>query len=272
MNFNFAKEPEHDLNSSLVDELISLYGIKIKLIIVERVNEDKTVFGDFSHLLSDRSRTFEIFALPENMEDFNKDEFRFTQFGLDNFDTLDLFIHKSSIESIPGVRHNTLNNVAYSRELESNISNIDYRVIGNLIVLPSGKIMEVTDQSTTTPGINNMFVYKNQKTVYKLTCVQYKPQLVDELDALDRSTIGSDVDEVSSMIPNLNLEKYFDELSLERDDQDFEAEVHELSNTVVLDDTDIILPIDTKIKNTIIDDSEMPGWDWEFSIFLMFFS
>lgn len=262
LNFNFAKTPEHDLNSSLVDELISLYGIKIKFIVVKRVNEDKVVFGDFSHLLSDQTRVFEIFALPENMEDFNKDEFRFTQFGLDSFDTLDLFVHKSSIANIPGVSHFTLNNANYSREPEPNINSLDYHVVGNLVVLPSGKIMEITEQSTTTPGINNMFVYKNEKTAYKLTCVQYKSQLVDEIDALDRSTLGSDNDEVSSMIPNLNLESYFDELSLERNDQDFEAEVHELSQSIILTDTpDVSTAVDISRKNAIIDNSEIPGWD-----------
>lgn len=265
MNFNFAKHPEHNLHSSLIDELINLYGIMVKLVIVERVNEDKIVFGDFSHLLSDNTRTFEIPVLPENMDDFNRDEFRFSQFGLENYDTIDLFVHRQSIDNIQGVEHIIKNNGRYTNPRKPSIVDLDHHLVGNLLVLPSGKVMEISEQSVTTPGINNMFTYKNEKTVYRLTCVPYRSQLVSEVDSNDISTIGSEVDEVEGMIPSLNLEDYFDELKNDEIDQDLEAEVHERSNTAQwqgeqkIDDANDV--VDIKKKDTIINNDELQGWD-----------
>ena len=41
MNFNFSQHPEYILHKSLTKEVIDLYGIKIKFLITEKINEDK---------------------------------------------------------------------------------------------------------------------------------------------------------------------------------------------------------------------------------------
>ncbi len=102
MNFNITKKEDYRLQASLTDELISLYGVLCKLLIVEKINMDDTVFGDFSHVKSDTDKIFEIYGLPETSEEWDNININFSQFGLLNLESINLFFSRKTIDSIFG--------------------------------------------------------------------------------------------------------------------------------------------------------------------------
>lgn len=64
MNFNLSNTPEYSLNAGMIDELINLYGLFVKFLVVEKINRDLEVFGDYSHIKTDNNKAFDIYALP----------------------------------------------------------------------------------------------------------------------------------------------------------------------------------------------------------------
>lgn len=44
---------------------------------------------------------------------------------------------------------------------------------------------------------------------------------------MDRSTLGSGNEEVNSLVPDLSLEDYFNELNQAKDDQDYDSEIND---------------------------------------------
>jgi hypothetical protein len=71
-----------------------------------------------------------------------------------SLDSTNLFISKYSVESV--------------------LPNYDIQNMhGDVIVLPSGKYLEVTDVVHQVKGINNLFTYKDQKNVYMFKCKAY---------------------------------------------------------------------------------------------------
>ena len=138
MNFNFSQQPEYQLNTSLIEETIKLYGILTKFLVTEKINTDDNVFGDYSHLKSDNSKIYDIYMLPETSEEWDTASYNFNSFGLTNFENVVLFAAKSDF-----------NGADYDELSE---------IVGNLIVLPNNKVMEITDVDLTTPGINNLFI------------------------------------------------------------------------------------------------------------------
>ena len=138
LNFNFYNQPEYDLNKSLISEMISLYGIQIKFAKVTKINRDKNVFKDYQHLIVDEKNVFEMFALPENSEGFDSSSYQFNGFGFGDFNTMNFFIAVDSFKDIQFKE-----------------------IVGNLIVLPSNKILEITDvtfQVPTTPVFPQEFL------------------------------------------------------------------------------------------------------------------
>ena len=47
-NYNFNDAPDYDLNASLIDEVINLYGVLVKFLKVQHINTDDIVFKDYS--------------------------------------------------------------------------------------------------------------------------------------------------------------------------------------------------------------------------------
>lgn len=221
MNFNFTQNAEYTLNTSLVTEMINLYGVLTKFLIVERINLDDNVFGDFSHLKTNNADIFEMYVLPENTEDWDNGGYNMLGMGLTNFENITLFVAKSNFDSII--------------ELP--------QITGNLIIFPNNKIMEITDTDSVVPGVNNLFTFNDAKSVYKLTCKPYATKLTDELDTIDIS--------VTDEVPYESLDHYFDELITVSDAQDTEAEVTEQVPTVVKVDD-----IDTIVNKPIINNDE----------------
>ena len=197
-NYNIDTAPEYDLNASLIDECINLYGIPTKFLVTTKLNSDDTVFGDYSSIKTDNSKIFEIYMLPENTESWDSGGYNFSDFGLLNNDNTSCFVSKNTVENIMELEFKTLYN--------------------NLVVMPNNKIMEVTDVQFEVPGINNLFTYANAKSVYKLTLKPYSVKLTDEINTKDIS--HEDGEDYST------LDNYFDELLDRKVQQDTEMEIN----------------------------------------------
>lgn len=246
MNFNFSQQPEYKLNASLINEVIDHFGIQIKFIITEKINSDKTVFGDFSHIKTNKENVFELYALPETSESFDISSYNFSEFGFISAENITLFVFAENLDKIIEMK----------------------KVVGNLIVLPNNKVLEITNIDFMVQGINNLFVFNDAKSVYRLTCVPYEFKLTDEVDDThlinevkikddDKEIIGyeetplyNQLKEVS--IPSADdkeleqinrenykaLDDYINTLIKEKDDQDYEAEVLPYAETVDDENTD----------------------------------
>lgn len=234
MNFNFSQQPEYSLNSSLTHEVINLYGVLTKFLVVQKINNDDIVFGDYSHIKTDNSKIFDVYMMPENSDEFDSSGYNFSGFGLVNLDSINLFVSRMSVENIFGSNIDLTNGIG--------------GIIGNLIILPNNKIMEITDVEFMTPGVNNLFSYKDAKSAYKLTCKTYNNKLIQELNNSDISVSKDDNEEV---IPYETLDNYFNELIGEKTEQDNEAQNVNQVNTVIRTGN-----VDIKVSKPIIDRSE----------------
>jgi hypothetical protein len=211
MNFNLGNTPEYSLNASMIDELINLYGLLVKFLVVQKINRDLEVFGDYSHIKTDNNNAFDIYALPETSESMDNINYAFTQFGYSSTASMAFFISRKTIEKIyPDV---------YTSKGVNDI-------IGNLIILPSGGIVEITDCQLETPGSSNLFPTADNKNVYKLVCNTYYQKPQNEIDPVTAS--GDNF---------VTLENYFDELIQGNEDIDTAAAVTKIPQT-----TKVIVP------------------------------
>lgn len=224
-NFNFSAAPEYDLNTSLIDEVIKLYGVLTKFLVTEKINKDDNVFGDYSHLKSDNTRIYDIYMLPEVSEDWESSSFAFNNFGLTNFENVNLFVARADIDATGLTDH----------------------IVGNLILMPNNKLMEITNGSWEVPGINNLFTNADRRSVLKLTCKPYDMKLINELDTMDIS--------VDPGVPYETLDTYFQELINDATAQDTESEVTPSVSTVTKTGG-----IDTIVQKPIVDKSEDDVW------------
>jgi hypothetical protein len=186
MNFNLSQRPEYSLQASMLDELINLYGLLVKFLVVQKINRDVEVFGDYSHIKTDNNKAFDIYALPETSESMDNMNYAFTQFGYASTASVALFISKKTMEKI-------YPDIYTSKGLND--------IIGNLIILPSGGIVEITDCQYEVPGVSNLFANIDNKNVYKLTCITYNQKVQNEIDPITASESNF-----------VTLENYFDEL------------------------------------------------------------
>ena len=225
-NYNMDSSPEYDLNASLIDECITLYGVPTKFLVTTKLNSDDTVFGDYSSIKTDGTKIFDVYMLPENTESWDSGGYNFSDFGLLNNDNCSCFVSKLSVETI-GLEFKSL--------------------YGNLVVMPNNKIMEVTDVQFEVPGVNNLFTFKNAKSVYKLTLKPYAVKLTDEIDTGD---ISVDPDEDYSTLDN-----YFNELLDVKISQDTEMEIKPAVDTINKEDGVEIDIVQEKPRVSRVEDS-----------------
>ena len=223
MNLNFYNNPEYELNRSLITEMISMYGIQVKFVKVKKINEDN-LFKDYQHLVADKNDIIEMYALPENSDSFDSSGYQFNSFGFTDLNNLSVFI---SVESFGDIQFK--------------------EIVGNLIVLPSNKILEITDVPFQVPGINNDFVNNNSRTVYKLTLTPYEFKLTDNLSEIQKPS-----DDLSPLdTPPKSLDDYFEELMKEKENLETELEVKD--SQTVSKETNLVdsfeRPIDEKVKS-----------------------
>lgn len=232
MNFNFSRKPEYDLNNSMGKELINLYGISVKILIVEKINNDSTVFGDFSHLKSDSEKIFDLPVMPEESEGWEDEGINFSPFGVFNNENISLFVHNEYIKQILKITD----------------------VVGNLLLFPNNKLMEITHIDPLVPGLNNLFTSADAKSILKLSCKPYNRKIIHELESEDLM-YNAETEEDYNEGDFESLEKYFDELMQTTDDLYVETEIEETVNTVKPHDD-----VDELIKKPIIDSSIDRVW------------
>jgi len=215
MNFNLTGNPEYSLFADMTDELIKLYGIACRFLIVQRINQDLNVFGDYSHIKTDNSKAFDIYALPETSESMDNSNYGFSQFGFSTTESTALFVSKATMELM-------FPNIYESKGVGG--------VLGNIVILPCGGLLEVTDCTLSVPGVSNLFVNTENKNVYKLTCITYNNKMQNEIDPVQAA--GSNF---------VTLENYFNELVADNEAIETAAAVTKIPGTSKV----IVPPIDS---------------------------
>lgn len=206
MNFNIGtNKNEYKLALDTTDELINLYGVETKLVLVEKINIDDVAFGDYSHIKTDDATTHRIFALPENSEEWDNIAINFTSNGVVSTETINIFVSRK-----------TINKIFTDIDANPGFSSI----MGNLCVMPNGRIMEITDVKFEVPGMNNIFTHNNTKNVYKFSLVNYKAKPSGETS----SAITSSKDTETSLKEDYeSLTATFDKLLGDAAEQDSAA-------------------------------------------------
>jgi hypothetical protein len=213
-NFNKTQKPEVTLFKNNIKELIHLYGVEINYVCTTKMNKDK-VLNDFSHMVSN-NETETIFLLPENTADWDN-ELQWNVFGLDNLRTLAFFMDSDTYDMLQE-RFNT-------------------EIINDLLITPSRTILEITDIDYDFESGNNLFLYGDKKTVYRIVTKVYQSSKQDEIEIDDNPATDNEVDvnindgliEVDHNYDEIqdkafqNLENYFEELSKKKEEQDEEG-------------------------------------------------
>ena len=214
MNFNLTQSPDYRLQADMTHEMINLYGLNIKFLVVTKVNRDVTVFGDFSHVKIDNKKVFSVYAMVENTDEALNQNVAFTQFGYYTTASVNLFISRKSMERI-------FPKIYDSKGIGD--------VIGNLIILPSGGIVEVTDCQFEVPGVSNLYTNIDNKNVYRLTCITYNNKQQNEIDPINKTQSNF-----------VTLENYFEELITGNEAQDTEATNEDSSGSIPVPNVDSV--------------------------------
>jgi len=178
MNLNLydsSHDREYELFRDTTEELINMYGVPVKYLITEKINQNE-IFGEWSHLKIDNQKVHQFFGLPSASDNWEGDNSLFSNFGLQNVESINIFIPRKVMEVI----HPEIVN----RDGKATIENLP---IGNLVVFESNKIMEVTgfELSSADFGNNNVFTSDRLKNVFKLKLKSYIPNRDDYSSADD---------------------------------------------------------------------------------------
>lgn len=218
MNLNMRSN-EYELAGVQTEEVIRIYGIKIKWIFTEKIKQD-SIFGEFSHFKADNKSVFEIYALAENTDDFEDIERLQTQFpGVLGDGTLNLIISKITTWDLLQRSSNAQNQIDIT---ESN--NTIQRLHGSLIILPSGKVMEVTKIDLDAVGLSNQFLNSKEKNAYIVHCKTYIHKTANEISVDTQITDPESLDQGKTPDMFDTLDKYFDEMVKRNETQKTEAQ------------------------------------------------
>ena len=191
----------------MIHEMINLYGVPVKLLLTDKIDRDATVFGDYSSVKVDKEKVFDLMALQENSETWDDGAVNFSEFGLMNIENVRMFVSSKSVHEIfDGYKPNGDEEFMPIHGLQN-----------NLVILPNDKIMEITHVDFQVPGMSNLYTYKDDKNVYKISLKPYYVKLQDDLSAL--------ADDVVSPGTYDNLDKYFEEMTNNFDTVEKEAKV-----------------------------------------------
>jgi hypothetical protein len=134
------------------------------------------VLRDFSHFISDKE-PFEIYLLPEDTTNWSG-ELSWDIWGLDNLRTISFFLSSFMYETI----------------VETFFENGEGTIINSLLIMPNGSILEITDVQFDFEGGNNLFVYPDDKSVYRITTKMYSSSKQDEITTTDDPTTTEKVE------------------------------------------------------------------------------
>ena len=159
LNFNLSHKPEYNLLGACTREMIDLYGVACKLALVKKIDVTNVV-REWASIKTDGEAIFDLHLLPEQPESFDSVDYQFGNFGFMPSDNMACFVSAKVLDAIVPFKE----------------------ALGNLVVLPSGKVMEITDIDTQTPGQGtNLFAYPDDKTVYHIKLVPYEFKLHDQV-------------------------------------------------------------------------------------------
>lgn len=246
-NLNFTHKNEYSLHNNIISEAIGLYGVQCKLIITFKQNIDFTVFGDWSNIKTNGLNIFDIDVLPADQSDIERQEYQFTEFGLNYLYSNEVFISSKSLAKL-GINLEAL----YSA----------------LIVFPSNQVMEITDVDFKVPGVNNLWAYTDLKSVIKLTLNSYQFKLHDDIQDKDLvNTLEVEGDSPEKIEENIEisdenfkvLDNYFVSILNTKTDQDIESEVRDVTVDV---DKNIKEDKDDGVLKPIVDNREQDPFGW----------
>jgi len=166
-NLNRHNHPDYQLKNNQINELISMYGVECDFLYVEKVNKD-SVFKDFSHLKFKEGNSKKVVLLPENPDGFDG-SYNWNLFGLQNNLVVNFFISHQSVLDVLSQKEKEV------KEVYSFFTN-------KLLVLPNGIILEITDVSSIIEGVNNLFLYNDIKSAYKLSTRVYYNSKQNEME------------------------------------------------------------------------------------------
>ena len=203
MNFNRSTKPDYDLKANQIDELISLYGVECDYLESTKENID-TVLRDFQYRKLNKDNSRKIMLMPEDPAGFD-DEISFGLFGIQDNRSENLFISRKTIIHI------------FPDFDDSNGYN---DIFNQLIVFPSGKVMEISDFKCQVPGINNLYLNPDEKSSYLMTVIPYSFNKQDEIEEEPDEIIQEEME---------TLDDFF--TSLDETEEKIEVEADKVSNT-----------------------------------------
>lgn len=197
LNLN-NKSADYELSGTLTAEVIDIFGLEVDLIPTDQVNIDN-IFNETTVSTVDKEKIQKIMVKPENANSFDDDDDMLSKFGFTGMSSINLFVSNKSLDNI----------------FED--INIEFtKLVGDIIRLPSGKLFEVTNAKPQVEGVNNMFVYANQKNVFILACKPYTHNssnggVENTLIEHENELTGSTVDNLSEIFDlNIQEETYED--------------------------------------------------------------
>lgn len=239
MNFNLSTRPEYNLIGACTTEVIDLYGVKCKLALVEKVNVSSIV-SEWASIKTDGSKVFDVCIMPQTPDMFDTMDYQFNSFGFLPADNMTAYISAAVLDPITPFK----------------------KAIGNLIVLPSNKVMEITDVNPLTEHAGNLYAYGDRKLVYQLRLVPYEFKIHDNIT--DKHLIGElkVEDKEAEVIGELktSLYKYKEKKVIpSRPEAELEAVTRE--NYKVLDNYLETLSKESKKHDLEVIDPEAPIYD-----------
>lgn len=196
-NLNRSKNPDYLLKQNHIEELINIYGVECDYVYTSKENQDK-IMREFSHFETGDSK--KVMLLPEEMVSYEED-LNWDMWGLNNMRTMHLFISKKSM-------YNLFPEWSFGAHAKD--------IVNSLVVFPSGSIMEISDITTTGEGINNLFTYNDEESVYRLSMKNYL--------ASQQDTVAPDAEQSEEVQETFeDLDSYFDSLDKVKDNQEEES-------------------------------------------------
>lgn len=226
-NLNKSNKPDVQLLKRNINEMINIYGVNCNFVYTNKMNKD-FVLKDFSHFTADQE-AFEIYLLPEDTTNWATD-LQWDVFGLNNLRTISFFLSAETYQNIE--------NTFFQTESDT--------LINSLLIMPNGAILEISDIDYDFEGGNNLFLFNDDKSVYRITTRMYQSSKQDEInikDDLGTSEIVEKSLEDGILDIEFNedeiakksyqeLEDYFAKLDDNKDEQDTEGQTISNSDSI----------------------------------------
>jgi hypothetical protein len=226
-NLNKSNKPDYELTKKNIAEMINIYGVESNFIYTNKMNKD-FVLKDFSHFVADQD-PFEIYLLPEDTSNWSTD-LAWDMWGLNNLRTISFFMSSDT----------------YNKIQDMFFTNGEGTIINSLLIMPNGAILEISDIDYDFEGANNLFLFNDNKSVYRITTRMYNNNKHDEIEIKDDPSTEKKVtkttndglldiefneDEIAED-SFTNLDEYFSSLDGNKDEQDEEGQKISNSDSV----------------------------------------